>query len=114
MPKEALWKSLQKAFCSMDYFNSHYAPKDDDVRVSPYLGDIASSPPTVLVTAGLDPLRDQGREYAAELIKHGVDTIYMEMAGNIHGFINIRKAIPSAAADVDKMVGAWKTLLASL
>jgi len=68
----------------------------------------------VLVTAGLDPLRDQGREYAAELIMHGVNTTYIEMTGSVHGFINIRKAIPSAAADVDKMIGAWKTLLANL
>ena len=99
---------------SMDYFADHYAAKHDDIQVSPYLGDLSKSPPTVLVTAGLDPLRDQGRAYAADLIRHGVDTTYMEMAGSVHGFINIRKAIPSAAADVDKMIGAWKTLLANL
>lgn len=99
---------------SMDYFNSHYAPKDDDIHVSPYLGDLAKSPPTVLVTAGLDPLRDQGREYAADLIRHGVNTTYIEMPGSVHGFINLRKAVPSAAQDVDKMIAAWKMLLASL
>jgi acetyl esterase/lipase len=99
---------------TMEYFNSHYAPTDDDIRVAPYLGDVSSSPPTVLVTAGLDPLRDQGREYAGELIKHGVNTTYMEMSGNVHGFINIRKAVPSSQQDVDNMIAAWKTLLASL
>ncbi|MEO9635059.1 MAG: alpha/beta hydrolase [Parasphingorhabdus sp.] len=99
---------------SMEYFDAQYAPKDDDIHVSPYLGDLALSPPTVLVTAGLDPLRDQGREYAADLIRHGIDTTFLEMAGNVHGFINIRKAVPSAAQDVDKMIAAWKTLLANL
>ncbi|PHR20840.1 MAG: lipase [Sphingopyxis sp.] len=99
---------------SMDYFDRQYAPKDDDIRVSPYLGDLSLSPPTVLVTAGLDPLRDQGREYAADLIRHGVNTHFMEMPGNVHGFINIRKAVPSAAQDVDKMIAAWKTLISSL
>ncbi|GAB5488224.1 MAG: alpha/beta hydrolase [Parasphingorhabdus sp.] len=99
---------------SMEYFNSHYAPKDDDIRVSPYLGGVSNSPPTVLVTAGLDPLRDQGREYAGELIKHGVNTTYIEMPGNVHGFINLRKAVPSAQMDVDKMIAAWKTLLEGL
>ncbi len=99
---------------SMEYFNRHYAAKDDNILVSPYLGDLSRSPPTVLVTAGLDPLRDQGREYAADLIRHGVDTYFMEMPGNVHGFINIRKAVPSAAQDVDKMIAAWKTLLSSL
>ena len=99
---------------SMEYFNNHYAPKDDDILVSPYLGDLAKSPPTVLVTAGLDPLRDQGREYAADLIRQGVNTNYIEMPGTVHGFINIRKAVPSAMQDVDKMIAAWKTLLAGL
>ncbi len=99
---------------SMEYFDQQYAPKDDDIHVSPYLGDLAASPPTVLVTAGLDPLRDQGRDYAADLIRHGVYTHFIEMPGNVHGFINIRKAVPSAQQDVDKMIAAWKTLLASL
>ena len=99
---------------SMEYFDQQYAPKDDDIHVSPYLGDLAASPPTVLVTAGLDPLRDQGRDYAADLIRHGVNTHFIEMPGNVHGFINIRKAVPSAQQDVDKMIAAWKTLLLSL
>ncbi len=99
---------------SMDYFDRQYAPKDDDITVSPYLGDLALSPPTVLVTAGLDPLRDQGREYAADLIRHGISTTFIEMPGNVHGFINIRKAVPSAAQDVDKMIDAWKSLISAL
>lgn len=99
---------------TMEYFAEHYAAKDDDILVSPYLGNLSNSPPTVLVTAGLDPLRDQGREYAAELIRHGVNTTYIEMSGNVHGFINIRKAVPSARQDVDTMIAAWKTLLSSL
>jgi len=48
------------------------------------------------------------------LIRHGVNTNFIEMPGIVHGFINIRKAVPSAAQDVDKMIAAWKTLLASL
>lgn len=99
---------------SMDYFAKYYAAQDEDIRVSPYLGDLSSSPPTVLVTAGLDPLRDQGRDYAADLIKHGVNTTFIEMPGTVHGFINIRKAVPSASQDVDKMIAAWKVLLANL
>ena len=99
---------------SMDYFNGHYAPVFDDPRTSPALGQHAGTPPTVVVTAGLDPLRDQGRAYAGELINNGVDTTYLEMAGNIHGFINLRKAIPSAAQDVDRMIAAFKTTIANL
>lgn len=44
---------------SMDYFNKHYAGVAGDVRCDPIHGDLASSPPTVIITGGLDPLRDQ-------------------------------------------------------
>ena len=69
-------------------------------------------PPTVVLTAGLDPLRDQGRAYAAALIGAGVPTVYREAAGNIHGFVTMRQAIPSAQQDVAGAVAALKALIA--
>ena len=73
-----------------------YAADPLSVRASPLLGDLSGLPPTVLVTASLDPLRDQGRAYAAKLIESGVPTYYFEARGLIHGFATYRKAIPSA------------------
>jgi acetyl esterase len=60
----------------------------------------AGMPPTLVVTAGLDPIRDQGRAYAAACIESGVPTVFREAEGNIHGFINLRKAIPSSQEDL--------------
>jgi acetyl esterase len=68
-------------------------------------------PPTLVVTASLDPIRDQGRAYAAAAIQAGVPTIFQEAKGNIHGFINLRKAIPSSDEDVKACVEALKLLL---
>jgi acetyl esterase len=65
----------------------------------------------VLITAGLDPLRDSGRGYAAHLIEHGVDVIYLEAKGNVHGFVTIRKAVPSAQNDVESFIAAVKLML---
>jgi acetyl esterase len=53
----------------------------------------------LIVVAGLDPLRDQGRAYAAKLVTAGVPTIYREFSGTIHGFLGYRRAIPSAQND---------------
>lgn len=97
---------------TMNWFTSHYAATPGDVRNDCINGDIASLPPTLLVTAGLDPLRDQGRDFAAKAIQAGVDVTYMEMRGTIHGFICLRKGIPSAQADCDAIFRGMKAMLA--
>jgi acetyl esterase len=97
---------------TMGFFSDSYAADPQDKRNYPILHENhATTPPTVLITAGLDPLRDSGREYAAHLIQNGVEVIYLEAKGNVHGFVNIRKAVPSAQGDVDALVAAIKLML---
>ena len=98
---------------SMDFFMSSYAG-DGSWRIAPLHHDLAGMPPAVVITAGLDPLRDQGRAYAARLIEAGVQTTYLEASGTIHGFICLRKAVPSAQQDITNGLNALKTLLAGL
>lgn len=88
-----------------------YAADPTSVRASPLLADLAGLPPTVLVTAALDPLRDQGRAYAAKLIEAGVPTTYFEAKGNIHGFATYRKAIPSAQEDTALFLALAQAML---
>jgi acetyl esterase len=96
---------------TMDWFHEQYAGGEDDVRNFPMLDDCSNSPPTILCTAGLDPLRDSGRAYAAKLIQSGVDVSYLEFKGSIHGFATLRKAIPSAQADVDTLLAEMRLML---
>jgi len=87
---------------SMDWFEDSYAGPRNDWRYSPLLAGAEGLPPTLVVTAGLDPIRDQGRAYAAACADAGVETVYFEAAGTVHGFLNLRKAIPSANEDFAK------------
>ena len=98
----------------MDWFMGSYQSVSGDPRAYPLLADPAGSPPTVLVTAGLDPLRDQGRRYGAALIAAGVDVYYHEMRGSIHGFVNLRKAVPSTQIDTHTVFAAMKLMLGRL
>ncbi|WP_120717782.1 alpha/beta hydrolase [Tsuneonella amylolytica] len=112
----ASYKSFGEGFLltarSMGFFNRSYAADEGSKRNYPILHENhAQTPPTVLITAGLDPLRDSGREYAAHLIQNGVDVTYIEARGNIHGFITLRKAVPSAQADVEALIDAVKLML---
>jgi len=85
---------------SMDWFEESYAGPRKDWRYSPLLKGAEGLPPTFVVTAGLDPIRDQGRAYAARCAEAGVETVYWEAPGTIHGFMNLRKAVPSANGDL--------------
>ncbi len=96
----------------MEYFNEAYGPDKQHWRGSPLLTDQAGLPPTFVVTAALDPLRDNGRAYAAKCIEAGVDVTYREMRGTVHGFCTFRKAIPSAQDDLTELLAIAKAMIA--
>ena len=66
-----------------------------DLRASPLRAtDLAGQPPTMVITAGFDPLRDEGLAYAEHLRAAGVDVVYREYPGQIHAFVSLTRAIP--------------------
>lgn len=96
---------------SMEWFNTHYAADISHADSSPALFDQRGMPPAVVVTASLDPIRDQGRVYAKALADAGIDHEFIEFQGTIHGFICLRKGVPSANADVERLLLAFRRLL---
>lgn len=97
----------------MRWFDDCYAADPKDWRYAPLIKSQQGMPPTLVITASLDPIRDQGRAYAAACAQAGVPTVFFEAEGNIHGFINLRKAIPSSDDDIARCVAALKLLLPS-
>jgi acetyl esterase len=96
----------------MDWFEQCYCADEGDWRYAPLVKSQAGMPPTLVVTASLDPIRDQGRAYAAACIEAGVPTVFREAEGNIHGFINLGRAVPSSSEDIAGCVAALKLILA--
>jgi acetyl esterase len=97
---------------SMNWFEQCYAGDKGGLALRPAAEGSGGMPPTLITTAELDPIRDQGRAYAAALAQAGVETIYQEMRGTVHGCMNLRKAIPSTDQDIARAVAALKLLLA--
>jgi acetyl esterase len=95
----------------MMWFHDAYGADLGHQRASPLVADPAGLPPAVIVTASLDPIRDQGRAYAAKLAEAGVPVIFREAAGTVHGFITLRQAVPSARGDVAGFLAALKTAI---
>jgi acetyl esterase len=79
----------------IDWFWKAYVPTGtdlSDLRLSPLLAkDLKGLPPAFVLTAGYDPLRDEGRAYADRLIDAGIKTTYVNYPGTIHGFFSLTR-----------------------
>jgi acetyl esterase len=100
----------------MQWFWDHYAP-DPRTREEPFASplratDLSGLPPAHVVTAECDPLRDEGKAYAARLLEAGVATTYVEYPGMVHGFTGMAMAIPLGRTAIDDMGAALRRALA--
>jgi len=76
------------------------------MRASPLLNpDLRGLPPALVLTAGLDPLRDEGKEYADRLRAAGVPVDYRCFETTIHAFMSFAAAIPAAAEALSFVTG---------
>ena len=115
----------RKAFASgyfldkdlIGWFWGAYAPEGtdlSDLRLSPLLAkDLAGLPPAFVLTAGFDPLRDEGRAYAERLIDAGVKTTYVNYPGTIHGFFSLTRFLQQGIRANDEAAGVLAAFFGS-
>ena len=84
----------------MSWFWDHYVPDAaarQAAEVSPLCAEsLAGMPPTVMILAGHDPLRDEGLAYARRLEEHGVPVELTMFEGMCHGFVGLAGVIEQA------------------
>lgn len=89
---------------TMTYFHDHYiddARHDLDWRASPLLhADLSGLAPALVLTAGYDPLRDEGMAYAEALTAAGNRAAYVCFERQIHGFITMGKVLDEAGTAI--------------
>ena len=84
-----------------------------DPRVSPLLADdLSGLPPALVLTAGFDPLRDEGRQYADALRAAGVTVDYREFGSLIHAFANFFPVGGDSATATTEAISALRAHLA--
>jgi acetyl esterase len=92
------------------WFRDHYLNGSHDVenwRASPVRAEtLAALPSAYVLTAGADPLRDEGEEYAKRLIDAGVAVSYQTFPGQFHGFFTMGKLLDQANVAA-RDIGAW-------
>ncbi|RZT83671.1 acetyl esterase [Pseudonocardia sediminis] len=91
---------------AMDWFYDHYlrSPADiEDPLASPLRADdLAGLPPATVITAGFDPLRDEGAAYAKALNAAGVSADHQHNPSMIHGFWWMMGAIEHTRSSYDQ------------
>ena len=103
-----LTHSVIKWFCN-HYLNG--AADIDHWKASPARAKtLTGLPPAYVLTAGADPLRDEGAEYAARLKEAGVPMAYRHFPGQFHGFFTMGKLLQQANVAVGEIAGWLKAL----
>jgi acetyl esterase len=100
---------------SMRWFKDQYVAKAEDAadwRVSPLRApSLAGVAPALVITAGYDPLRDEGEAYARRLRDEGVSVDAVCFGGMIHGFMPMGRLIDTAFRAVTLVSGSLRYAL---
>jgi acetyl esterase len=97
------------------WYHLHYtgsAEVQADPALHPLLTkDLAGLAPALIVTAGFDPLRDEGEAYAEALAQAGVPVEFRRFEGLLHGFANMATISPACDAALAEIIAALRRLM---
>jgi acetyl esterase len=100
---------------SMRWFKNHYLKSSsdaDDWRASPLrAASLAGLPPALIITAGFDPLRDEGAAYAARMTEAGGSVDYVCYGGMVHGFMPMGKLIDTGNRAISHVAASLRQAL---
>jgi acetyl esterase len=99
---------------TMWWFIDHYLVDTDrrDPDASPlFAPDLAGLPPALVVTAGFDPLRDEGEAYAERMEHAGVPVTISRNEGMFHGFYGLDPVLDAAKRATAETIAALRQAL---
>lgn len=93
------------------YFDNYFQAGEDRHAASPLFMPATGLPPTLILTAGFCPLRDEGYAYADHLRAAGVACQHHNLPDMVHAYLNLHELAPQACAQTYDLMAAWvKTL----
>lgn len=100
----------------LGWWRDLYVAEDESLHHHPdaaalYADDVSDLPPAIVVTAGGDPLRDQGAEYARRLAEAGVEVRHLHYEDLIHAFIQLTTLSERARGATEEIAAELRKLL---
>ncbi|MDP1631161.1 MAG: alpha/beta hydrolase [Caulobacter sp.] len=99
----------------MDWFGEHYGAgaHPDAKRAEPvHAADLSGLPTALVVTAGFDPLKDEGKAYAAALNAAGTTAAHIEYPTFVHDFYTLSAICPGVVPAIEETAASLKAALA--
>lgn len=112
--KELFGEGFYLTSADITWYHEQYVGDGNpaDPRVSPLLADdLSGLPPALIVTAGFDPLRDEGEAYGAALRAAGTPTVIRRFPSLVHGFLHLTGMSQDARDAVVEIGGMLRALV---
>jgi acetyl esterase/lipase len=90
------------------YFDRYFQENEDRHAASPlYMPIMPNLPPTLVISAGYCPLRDEALAYVERLATSGVSHRHRHFADMIHAYLNLEALVPDACAQTYQEIGRF-------
>lgn len=90
------------------YFDHYFANKEDLRAVSPLFMDLTEHfPETLVITAGLCPLSDEGLRYVSRLKDHNIGVHHLHIDDMVHAFLNLENIVPESCEICYREIGTF-------
>ena len=97
----------------MAWFGEHFGATKhaDGRRAEPKHADVSGVAPALVITAGFDPLKDEGKAYAAQLNAAGVKATHVEYPSFVHDFMIMASVSPAVVPAIEDTAKALKAAI---
>jgi acetyl esterase len=97
----------------MAWFGEHFGATRhaDGRRAEPKHADVSGVAPALVITAGFDPLKDEGKAYAAQLNAAGVKATHVEYPSFVHDFMIMASVSPAVVPAIEDTAKALKAAI---
>lgn len=121
--RHVLWESIERlgdgfflTRAAIEWYYEQYASaahrKDRNARIHPiHAEDLSGLPPALVITAGFDPLRDEGEAYAKALEKAGNRVVLRRFGSLVHAFVNMVGVSPACRDAVKEIATRFSDLV---